>query len=120
MVRDKNRVSERVHLVELLGNKCAVCNSYGGNLEVHHVIPLYKQGMDSAENLVLLCHKCHVMAHNGKQEINDLPTNVLLNLSKSQTEKLNRVRDCIGACSLKETVVWIVDNFGKPKIKERV
>ncbi|HFQ5010415.1 TPA: HNH endonuclease [Vibrio vulnificus] len=52
-------------------------------LEVHHVIPLSKQGSDTVSNTVALCPNCHRMLHYGDN-------------SEEMMAKLNKIRrlDC--------------------------
>lgn len=38
-----------------------------GFLEVHHIIPLSQNGLDTVENCVALCPNCHRHAHYGKK-----------------------------------------------------
>lgn len=38
-----------------------------GFLEVHHIIPLSENGLDTVENCVALCPNCHRHAHYGKK-----------------------------------------------------
>jgi 5-methylcytosine-specific restriction endonuclease McrA len=40
------------------GDKCAICRD-DDSLEVHHVIPQCKGGLDARFNLLTLCKKCH-------------------------------------------------------------
>jgi len=41
---------------------CAICNKYGGRLEVHH--KTYKRhGNESVNDLVTLCKECHDKHH---------------------------------------------------------
>lgn len=47
------------------GYECSVCGYPNGfkrksrDLHVHHIIPLYKGGTNSLNNLTTLCHVCH-------------------------------------------------------------
>lgn len=56
---------KRREINDLYGGKCAVCGS-DCNCQVHHIIPLSvlpELKLDN-NNLVLLCGKCHELAHN--------------------------------------------------------
>lgn len=44
------------------GNRCVCCSSTD-RLQVHHIIPLSKNGTNSQSNLITLCEKCHASRH---------------------------------------------------------
>lgn len=48
--------------------QCQYCKTKknGTKLEVHHIIYRSQNGSDDAENLITLCHDCHVALHQGK------------------------------------------------------
>lgn len=48
--------------------QCQYCKTKknGTKLEVHHIIYRSQNGSDEAENLITLCHDCHVALHQGK------------------------------------------------------
>lgn len=39
-----------------------------GGLEIHHIIPVIKGGLNKLKNLILLCPDCHKKRH-GKKEV---------------------------------------------------
>lgn len=43
--------------------KCVKCGRYR-NLEIHHIIPVYKDGVEGMGNLITLCSRCHRAAPN--------------------------------------------------------
>jgi hypothetical protein len=45
-------------------NKCKICKSKSEYLEKHHIIPKSRGGTDDENNLILICSKCHGLAHN--------------------------------------------------------
>ena len=47
------------------GNRCHICND-DKDLSVHHIIPLSEGGDSTAQNLRVLCHKCHCRIHGRK------------------------------------------------------
>jgi len=53
----------------LHGNCCQICSAMGekttGPVEVHHIIPLSRQGKDLAENMLTLCVPHHQAVHAG-------------------------------------------------------
>ena len=51
--------------------KCKIDDKTGKILEVHHIIPLYKDGKDSLNNTITLCKDCHHFAPNHKTEFNN-------------------------------------------------
>jgi 5-methylcytosine-specific restriction enzyme A len=77
------RVKERAHTNERKHDKAqrqvrhaldkagqGTCSHCGGAffakaLQVHHVIPKSEGGVDTLENLAILCRACHVTAHGG-------------------------------------------------------
>ena len=44
---------------------CANCGSME-NIELHHVVPLFKGGTNEPGNIKPLCHSCHCLAHAKK------------------------------------------------------
>ena len=44
------------------GRRCQSCGAMS-NLEVHHIELRSQSGCDSEENLITLCHSCHVCVH---------------------------------------------------------
>lgn len=46
-----------------LGNKCQLCKSKI-NIHIHHVMPRFKTGKDTLDNLILLCQRCHMKVHH--------------------------------------------------------
>lgn len=61
-----NMRNVRKRLIIERGSICQKC-SYPGYVEVHHIKPVSNGGLDNAENLVLLCEKCHADAHGMKK-----------------------------------------------------
>ena len=55
-------------LAEMHGVKCSNCRTEE-NIEWHHIVPLACGGTNNKENIVPLCHKCHMLAHHGMQDL---------------------------------------------------
>lgn len=55
----------RVMAKQTLGDTCYNCGSDEG-IELHHVVPLKLGGTNKLSNIVVLCHRCHCAAHNGR------------------------------------------------------
>ncbi len=51
--------------------KCKLEDKTGKLLEVHHINPLFSDGEDEVNNLILLCLDCHHYAPNDKEEFKD-------------------------------------------------
>ena len=69
----RNRTRKAVY--EREGYRCALCDSTR-QLELHHIIKRSQGGTDNPENLICLCHYCHLMAHGEKVKpecLDDLP-----------------------------------------------
>ena len=49
---------------------CEACGRGGrvdkGGFDIHHIIYKSQGGKDEIDNLILLCRRCHDMAHNGE------------------------------------------------------
>lgn len=45
-------------LIQVLGQRCKQCGSTA-DLELDHIIPLSQGGRDNADNIQVLCQKCH-------------------------------------------------------------
>jgi 5-methylcytosine-specific restriction protein A len=44
-------------------HQCQECGE-DENLEVHHIKPLYRGGIDDPSNMITLCEQCHLDKHN--------------------------------------------------------
>ena len=54
----------REYFLEKFNFTCQDCGSENnGNLELHHIMPLYKGGSDSSDNITCLCDVCHKKIH---------------------------------------------------------
>jgi len=56
--------SEKNNLMDKVGNKCEYCRDLY-TLDVHHILPRSEGGSNKQSNLIVLCSKCHRMAHGG-------------------------------------------------------
>lgn len=63
--QESNRVSFKRNLKNELENKCANCGT-DISLEHHHIVPLSIGGTNRTTNIVVLCHRCHQLAHGAK------------------------------------------------------
>lgn len=58
----------RVELLHLLRENCNLCGKeYEATHEIDHIIPLFRGGIDSFENLRPLCYQCH--RHKSGEEL---------------------------------------------------
>jgi len=49
------------------GYVCQICGCRNHKiLEIHHIIPKSQGGNNDPDNLVTVCHKCHVKIHNNE------------------------------------------------------
>lgn len=67
---ESNRISFKRNLEKEIENKCANCGSEV-SLEHHHIVPISIGGTNRKTNIVLLCHRCHELAH-GSENIKDI------------------------------------------------
>ncbi len=51
--------------------KCKIQDKTAKLLEVHHIIPLYSEGKDELNNLIILCNDCHHFAPNTREELEE-------------------------------------------------
>jgi len=63
-----NRLCFQVNLRDKLqcqscGEKPLAKENYHQGFEYHHIVPKSQGGMDTLENIVLLCHTCHQQSH---------------------------------------------------------
>ena len=65
MASRSKQKGKRKKIVAARGSVCARCN-HVGYVELHHVHALADGGGWTDDNLVLLCRKCHVIAHGGR------------------------------------------------------
>ena len=58
--------SERAFAYNRAGKRCEACESRH-DLTVHHIRQRAHGGGDEAENLAILCERCHKLYHQGKE-----------------------------------------------------
>lgn len=51
-------------LIEKNGAYCEMCGEADIPLQVDHIVPISKGGLDDISNMQLLCYECHVKKHN--------------------------------------------------------
>lgn len=71
---DKRRYSrnnEKMNLYRKAMNFCCDANcKFGYGLEVHHILPLNRNGADEYKNYIVLCFTCHRKKHVHSQHSN--------------------------------------------------
>jgi 5-methylcytosine-specific restriction endonuclease McrA len=60
-------------VLNVLGDTCGKCGA-SGKVEIHHIVPISKDGSAEIENLMVLCHGCHKEAHKYDVHSNTTPT----------------------------------------------
>ena len=69
-------------------NTCQNCFIISANLDIHHILPQSKGGLDSPNNLISLCRSCHMMLEPRKTLI---PKNkILIELDDKTVEKVEK------------------------------
>ena len=58
----------RLHILIRDSWRCQVCGSMS-RLEVHHQVFRSHGGEDSDENLIVLCHECHMGLHARRTDV---------------------------------------------------
>ncbi len=54
----------REYFLERANFKCEECGVFNNvELQLHHIIPIYKGGFDKENNIVVLCKQCHLKKH---------------------------------------------------------
>lgn len=51
-------------LIEKNGAYCEMCGQTDVPLQVDHIVPISKGGLNEISNMQLLCYKCHMKKHN--------------------------------------------------------
>ena len=57
----------RKRIIKLRGHNCERCG-YPGYIELHHILEVNNGGKNHDDNLVMLCEKCHAVAHGYKKK----------------------------------------------------
>lgn len=70
---------------------CQICLKTLNNLEVHHVIPKRKGGLDILDNLVSFCRKCHCILEPKRGERN-LEKDMSIRVSQKLKSRLAKIR----------------------------
>lgn len=63
--KEFNNETFKKEIYKQQGRRCVNCGSEE-YIELHHVVPLILGGANRISNIVPLCHKCHMAAHNGR------------------------------------------------------
>jgi len=58
-IRKNNKKYLRIKLIMRDGNSCAYCGTENKSLEIDHIIPKSKGGVNDINNLVLSCRDCN-------------------------------------------------------------
>lgn len=52
----------RKKILKQRGKRCEICG-FEGYVEMHHINPMNNGGINSPENVLILCEKCHANMH---------------------------------------------------------
>ena len=86
----------RISLYSAQSGKCIITGHIlQENTEVHHITPTSKGGTDEYKNLMLMIPEAHKLIHATEKDTIKYYVN-LLNLSKSQIQKVNKYRKYVG------------------------
>ena len=91
-------MDNRISLFSAQWGKCAITGKefiVTGEIHCHHKIPKEKGGTDKYENLVLVLESVHRLIHAVEANVIRKYLN-LLNLSKEQLQKVNKLREMAG------------------------
>lgn len=59
---DQEWLRIRPQVIRIKGNKCFYCGELAE--EFHHIVPRHMGGDNRLENIVPICHECHMKAHS--------------------------------------------------------
>lgn len=62
------RTEAKAALRRLLGERCECCAARGA-LTIHHIVPQWRGGGDTINNLSLLCNACHESWHSYERRL---------------------------------------------------
>jgi len=113
--------------------ECKLCNIKTNYLEVHHIIPKSRGGLDNDNNLINICIECHSLVHDvsfkrGKGVISTAIKKSQLNLIEAQKwcneniELINNKMNSILNKNIDEAqfITYLMENhnFDAIKLKE--
>lgn len=55
----------RIKIIKRLNLSCFNCGWNKSKCDIHHIIPVSKNGTNDHKNLTILCPNCHRLAHDG-------------------------------------------------------
>jgi len=84
----------REHILIRDNRTCQLCNEEKENLDVHHIIPKKQQGRDDFNNLITLCHPCHMKLEFRKPP-KQTKTIISLSLDDEVIDKLDELRGLV-------------------------
>lgn len=93
----------RKQVLDRDGNTCQGCGSKTRSLDVHHIIPRQKQGLDSLNNLVAVCEKCHSLIELANKRPTIVKVIKMVGNKIRFAGKLNRMKD--------NRVIWIPKTY---------
>lgn len=66
----KHRAWVREQAIKQYGKACELC-AYTLTIDTHHIIPKYKGGQHSINNLMVICPNCHALVTRGLITLNN-------------------------------------------------
>ena len=85
-------ILSRKNVIKRDGHQCQYCGTTRGPMTVDHIVPKYRNGEDTWENLVCACQACN----NKKGDRSLLQANMKLFRKPRQPTRIHFIRDFIG------------------------
>lgn len=105
----------REYMKEELGSICMHCKT-DTNIEYHHYIPITHGGTNDIKNLVVLCEKCHKLAHKkihkkytvktGRPKAIDIDSTIFANVHKRWVDLEIGTKEAMSLLNIKHTSQW--------------
>lgn len=96
-------MDNRISLFSAQKGKCAVTGEMFANIKMihcHHIIPRKNGGTDNYKNLILILPEVHLLVHAVNEETISKYLKAM-NLTKTEIEKLNKLREACGNTPIK-------------------
>lgn len=68
--KKRKNYKSNIKAAKLANGSCCVNCGCQDAVEWHHIVPLHMGGRDVPSNMIPLCHKCHMLAHESRSTWN--------------------------------------------------
>lgn len=89
----KRNIAKEIYdaVVKYFGSKCNYCEEKK-KLQLHHILPLSRGGINELGNIELVCKKCHDELHRQIRKVLPLKRLLMFNCLRCEKEVLRKIK----------------------------